>query len=549
MPSVRVKATKPRQGRYRTFSAATIGFFAAFLIIGLSVFRDYGISWDEFPTRQFGVMYVQNTVPDLSTLDSVRAVTGPAYERFGPLVEIVLVHMEKLMGPTDIRTVFYMRHLVTFLTFFLGVVCFHRLCRRRFSSGLALLACVCLVVSPQLFSHAFYNVKDISFLTLFVASILALDTALTHQTWRTMLVHAVMTVVLLGVRVLGVFAMMLTGTAAIARRPTRRTLLLLAGYGVVVVVLLPFVWPVLQIDFVHIVTSAVLGTTSNPYLRSDLFRGQAISASALPWDYVPTWILITTPMIVSALFVVGAARLVGELARRPKVFLCQERQLDVIVLCWFFMPVVGAAVLRPIMYDGWRHLFFVYPALVYVATAGMETVAILVTARVSEPRMQTAVGVLAAGLLLSLAPIVTFMVQNHPFEHIYFNRFAGRDMKEVKQRFELDYWGLSYRKSLEYIVRTDTASTIRLYVTNYPGRVNVAMLDPRDRARIAPVARPEDADYFVTNYRWHPEDYPFTPEVFSVRVGNASINSVFASNRRREQQPGLVPPPAGVRPR
>ena len=537
------------QAESRTLNAATIAFFAALLLIGLLVFRDYGISWDEVPTRQFGIMYVTHAVPDAHALDSVRTVSGPAYERFGPVFEILLVRAEKLMQPTDIRNVFYMRHLATFLTFFVGVVFFHRLCRRRFGAGISLLACVCLVASPQLFSHAFYNVKDISFLTMFVAAMLTLDTVLEQPAWRTVLVHAVTTAILLGTRVLGLFAMLLTGAATLARRPTRQMLLMLVGYGLVVGLLLPLVWPVLQIDFLGIVSSAVGGSTTNPYLANNLFRGRAISASALPRDYVPTWILITTPFVVSALFVVGTTSSVVNLLRHPRKYFLEQPQRELIVLGWFFLPVLGCVVLRPILYDAWRHLFFVYPAMVYLAAIGMETIAAYAANYLGATRVRAVDAVLTVALLLCLAPVVSFMVRNHPFEHVYFNRFAGRDMKEIKQRFELDYWGLSYRKALEYIVRTDSSPKIRIFTTTYPGRLNVAMLPGRDRARVDLVYSDAEAEYVMTNFRYHPRDYPYPHEVFSVQVGNASIASVYRLHPHSTPIPSPMSSPAGDHPK
>lgn len=517
----------PRQAESRTLRAATIAFFSAFLLIGLIAFKDYGISWDEIPTREFGVMNVEHAVPDARVLDSLRAAKGPAFERFGPLFEIVLVRAEKVVTPGSPRGTFLLRHLLTFLTFFLGVVLFHRFCRRRFGSGIALLAAVCLAASPQLFSHAFYNTKDISFLTAFVAAMLTLDTLLSFPTGRTMLIHAATTAVLMGTRVIGLFAVLLTGAAAIGRRPTRRTLLLLLAYGILVALLLPIVWPVLRIDPLGIVKDAVLGSTSNPYTKTDLFRGSLVPANALPRDYVPTWILITTPVIVSALFLAGVCRAAVSIVRRPREHFFQDRQRDLIVLCWFFLPVMGTVILRPIMYDAWRHLFFVYPALVYIAAIGMEGIATYATARFGVARRRPVNFMLSAALLLCLAPVVAFMVANHPLEHLYFNRFAGRDMAEIKQRFELDYWGLSYRKALEYIVRSDSSAIIRVHAANYPGMVNAIMLRSSDRQRIRFVPSVQEADYFVTNYRFHPEDYPYPREVFSVRVGNASVASVF----------------------
>ncbi|MEO5818704.1 MAG: hypothetical protein ABIT20_25775 [Gemmatimonadaceae bacterium] len=539
------------QAGSRMLKAATIAFFVSYLLLGLLVFRDFGMSWDEIPTRRFGIMYVDHLVPNLAALDSIRAEGGPAYERFGPFFEIVLVRAERLLPALDLRPLFFGRHLATFLIFFAGVVIFHRFLRRRFGPGISLLASVCLVCSPQLFSHAFYNVKDISFLTMFVASMLTLDSLLSRPGWRTMIAHALVTVILLGTRVLGLFAMMLTGAAAFARRPTQRTVWTLFGYGVISLLLLPLAWPVLQIDFAGIISSAVMGTTSNPYLGANLFRGREISAAHLPWDYVPTWIVITTPVIITALFFVGAAAALVKVARHPKDYFFKEQQRDVLVLLWFFMPVVGCMVLRPTLYDGWRHLFFAYPAMVYLAAIGMETIAGYAETYAGAARRRTADAVLAVALLLCLTPVVNFMVRNHPFEHLYFNRFAGKDMQTVKQRFELDYWGLSYRQTLEYIVRTDSSRRIRVFPFTYPGRVNAALLPPRDRARIDLVFSPADADYVTTTYRSHPEGYPQSQEVYSVKVGNAAIASVFLGGLKSATAPAPPPPttPSGVAPR
>ena len=516
----------------RLLAATTIAFFAAFLLTGIALYRDYGISWDEVPTRELGIVAVQHLVPDIRALDSLRAMSGTMYERWGPLYEILLVRAEQLLLVRDSRSVFMMRHLLTFLTFYLGVVLFHRLCWRRFGPGIALLASVSLVASPQLFSHAFYNTKDIPFFTAFIGAMLSLDFALTDSRWRSLLVHGVMTGILLGTRIIGLFAMFLTVPFLLMRRPTRQTLMWLFAYGGVVAILLPVVWPVLRLDPIVILKGAALAASANPYLGTNLFRGTAIPASQLPWDYVPTWILITTPMVLSALFVIGTGRVAVACIRSPRSSF-REQQRDVLVLSWFFLPVLGAVILRPILYDGWRHLFFVYPAFVYLGAIGMEWLSATATQYLGAAKRGAVAAGLTGALMLGLAPAVAFMVANHPLEHMYFNRFAGRDMAEVKQRFEFDYWGLSYRQALEYIVRSDTAQRIRVVAFNYPGMTNFAILDKRDRERLRFVPADSAADYFVANYRLHPEPYSLPDEVFQVRVGNASVVSVFRLRPKR----------------
>jgi hypothetical protein len=509
----------------RWVRATTWAFFAALIMIGVALYDDYGISWDEMPTREFGVMYVTGEVPNLPALEALRIAKGPAFERFGPLFEIFLVKIEQTLIMSDSRAIFLMRHLVTFFTFVLGVFLFHRLCRRRFGDGIALLAAASLAASPQLFSHAFYNTKDIAFLTGFVGVVLALDSVLNNPTWRPWLAHALATSALLGLRVIGLFAVAMSSVALLTRRPTRQTFLALAASGALVLVLLPVVWPVVWIDPIGVVKGAILSASSNPYLGSNLFRGEMVLASKLPWDYLPTWIMITTPLVLSGLFFVGTWRAMLACVRAPRVSFF-EQQRDVIVLGWFFVPVLGAIVRRPIMYDAWRHFFFVYPAFLYIAAIGMEWIAARAMGYFGEARQRTVRIGLVSALALGMAPAIAFMIRNHPLEHLYFNRLAGPDMASVKQRYDFDYWGLSYRQTLEYIVRTDTTKKINVRAANYPGIANWFILPEPDRRRIRLVSRDEVPDYFITNYRNHPEPYPYD-EVFQVRVGNASAASVF----------------------
>src|SRR6185295_4465589 len=119
------------------------------------------------------------------------------------------------------------------------------------------------------------------------------------------------------------------------RRPTKRTLGMLLGHWAIIVVMLPFVWPVVRIDPIGVLKGAVLGSTANPYTKTDLFRGMTIPATDLPWDYAPTWMAVTTPTVVFALGVIGAGMVAIAVARRPLQHI-REQQRDLIVFGWFF---------------------------------------------------------------------------------------------------------------------------------------------------------------------------------------------------------------------
>ena len=138
--------------------------------------------------------------------------------------------------------------------------------------------------------------------------------------------------------------------------------------------------------------------------------------------------------------------------------------------------------------------------------------------------IRTAVVILGLGLIFG--PVLYQVAALHPYQNVYFNRLAGEDMQAVKQRFDLDYWGLSYREGLEYILRADSSDTILVYGDTPVGVRSAAILGGDGERRLRFVQDPSEADYFLGNYRWHPEEYTLGEEIYAVKVGNAKILSV-----------------------
>jgi hypothetical protein len=66
--------------------------------------------------------------------------------------------------------------------------------------------------------------------------------------------------------------------------------------------------------------------------------------------------------------------------------------------------------------------------------------------RALPARLRAREGALLAALcVLALAEPLVFLVRYHPQGNVFFNRLAGDGMRTVRDRFEVDYWGLSYR--------------------------------------------------------------------------------------------------------
>ena len=167
------------------------------------------------------------------------------------------------------------------------------------------------------------------------------------------------------------------------------------------------------------------------------------------------------------------------------------------------LPLLAVIGLHSVLYDGWRHLYFVYPALLLVALRGW----VLVWQWLCAGRLRYAPMALLVGTGLAMGTTTYQMVKAHPNQQVYFNYLAGPN---VATAYELDYWGLSFRQGLEYVAAHDARPHI-IIMTNAEvtpvARLNLLMLPAVDRQRLHFTESEREANYFISNYRWHPGPY------------------------------------------
>ena len=289
-----------------------------------------------------------------------------------------------------------------------------------------------------------------------------------------------------------------------------------------VLALWPYLWAApwtnLQLAFRHM---SVYG-----WDNTVLYRGATIKAAALPWHYALVWISITTPIMYLGALLVGLGA-TGRLLLNPRHWSAwgdEENQQDLFFTALLVVPLLAVIVLKSVLYDGWWHLYFVYPALLLVALRGWVLVwHWLHQARL--PRFASLALSVATGL--SMTTTAYQIVAAHPNQQVYFNQLAGRN---VATTYELDYWGLSFRQGLEYITAHDTRPRITVMANAQVepvARLNWNLLPAADRQRLEFTKSVAEADYFISNYRWHPGPYAFPHEVHRVMVNNLRILSVF----------------------
>ena len=295
-------------------------------------------------------------------------------------------------------------------------------------------------------------------------------------------------------------------------------------------------WPIMRTNPLAGLVTAFTYMSHYPYNPPNLYFGTFIDAAKLPWHYLPVWMSITNPLLVTISVLVGQVVIVLQFVRtsglknllRSMVEFLLHRPDWIAIVAWGYGPIAAIILFKSILYDGWRQVFFIYPAFVLLACAGIQAIYRLIPQQVRWHRpLQFA---LTGLIVIGLVEPVWFMVRQHPHENVYFNQLAG-DPATLRYRFEMDYWGLSYKQAIDALLEIDTSDDIKINVENSPGRSYLRyMLTPEQAKRVKMVNNPESADYYITNYRLHPADYPYPEKVYSIAVRGSEIIAVYKTH-------------------
>jgi hypothetical protein len=515
----RMKAT------FQGWSMVALISFIALVALGVAIYHDYGLSWDEPSQVAIGsVNYLYITNQSQSLLSFVDRYYGPAYE--------IIIY--SLTNTSNLDQMYYARHLFTFLTFAAGLFVFYFLIRRIWKKDwLALAGCLALVLSPRIFADAFYNSKDIPFMVGFILAGYTLVRYLDHLSWVNLFLHTLSSALLIAIRIPGITIVVLTigfvifnlllhrsGSSHTIKKELGQVFVyLIAGFGLVILF-----WPVLWHDPISEFVNAFRQMSSYPFFRSSLFKGYLITTSPPPVTYLPTWIIITTPILFLVGFIAGLVRTAQILFLTPGPLNGTEKRNLLFILTWFFFPVLAVILLKSTLYDAWRQMFFIYPAFILIGLQGLSGLISLV-GRMPRPIIGQAV--LAGLIVVGLAEPASFMIRSHPYQNVFFNRLAAASLSQARYLYDMDYWGLSSKAALDFILRSDPDPNILITSDTPTASFNLFLLPEAQRKRLTFTDDIQQARYFIASYRAHPQDYPYSNEVFNVGVDGAKLASVF----------------------
>jgi hypothetical protein len=519
--------------RPRTPAQWTFVVFATALLplMILSSFQ-FGVTWDEKSRHKYGEL-IWEFYGGLRDRSSFTETGGHLY---GGLFDGICAGLAQWV-PINI---WVLRHIVNATFGWVGVLYSGRLAARLFGTWAGVLAMVLLASSPRYFADSMNNPKDLPFAAMSVVALYYISTISPkwpYFTRATALKIAVALGLALNIRAgallyVGYMGLLVIAYVFVEANWDRRRLAITAGVLAAIVAAVMLIgtifWPWAQGAPLWRPIVALFGLADFPWAGGVLFNGKIYSAPNLPWYYALWWLVISTPPVVIA----GAA--LSAFATRGRTWSISTQVLWGLAA----FPVVLIVARDSTLYDGIRHILFIYPLLVILAAAGWA--ALLSQTTQSWRRWGVAVA-----LALGLGNVLAFNVRFHPNETVYFNEIIGGP-RGAFAKFEMDYWGNCVLEAVAWSAQAAQSSGRPVTISGNPW--HLIQLDAERFRSLAFVMpnRPHDLD--VRLNRGSPEnmiDLAGREALYQVRTPDGAVLcAVFPGPAFAELQPHFSPPPA-----
>lgn len=446
------------------FSAFIILFFIAYFIVGNMIYQDYGLTPDDARQRYhslvtYNQLFLQNQeyvtdVVDTNTIPGLNEY-GVFYGVFLQLPMILIEHLKGFQW--TYMQVFHIRHLYVFCWMFLSAICFYQLCKEVSGKnrGIAFLGTLIYIVMPRIFADSMYNIKDALCVALFTIALYFGTRAIRYEKKRDIYLFILFDMLcatsrIVGAVLLGSYIMILLWRGLWKGqflRSLKTSILSSAVSLILYVAFTPKAWG----NIIGILTATV-NTFSNYSIMADVYcyyLGKKYVMGNLPWHYLLVWIGITLPTVYLVFFL---AAMVNNSVRAVRGLLqkdvSEEQLLQLFFLSSLVIPVAYVLVTKPVLYNGWRHFYFIYPLI---------AVEIITVVRYLNEKKHL-LGIVASGVLAGEILFTgIWMVRNHPYEYVYFNPLIR---EYAMGNFEVDTYHMTLLEAYLYILENDSRKNI-----------------------------------------------------------------------------------------
>ena len=238
------------------------------------------------------------------------------------------------------------------------------------------------------------------------------------------------------------------------------------------------------------------------HIKSSLMVN-TMSQIFLPINYLPKWILISTPIYYLVFFLIGYIFYVKRIFLRflnlkktsinNDLWKGSNEKCDLINFLCFFQVIAVYFTINMNFIKGWTHFIFLNFFLIYFSTIGIY---ILFLSFKKNKKFITGLGLV---FILFTSELVYKLTIYHPYQYLYLNNFINN---KDRSKYEADYQSLSRTDAIKDIINDSKKNNIIVATASWTPFENGASLISNDKKKIVFIgtANKEKADYIYTNY-------------------------------------------------
>jgi len=357
-------------------------FFFTALTLGCIFFvGQYGINLDEpiykgFAEIDFNLIKKKIYDNSVSFTEFFKLIENSSLKHSTIFYTLVLLICNTL-NITEPLYIYKIASLLNFSIFIFSCFFFFKTIKLRFNNSLfPYLSVLIIFFSPRIFSETFYNNRDIFFLSLNLINLYLLQRVFYKISFLNIFLLSLSLALCINVRVFGIINLLLSVILIFLEYDKKiktisnifYILTLISLTSLFLTIITPYLWSNPFENFVKYYFTH-LKILSN-YKITNNFLGDYYSSVNSPWYYYIIWIIFTNPLFFLLLGISGIlfqcklflSNLL-KLKKNDNIWKNKIQLFDAYVLLFLFFILIILSK-SPSKYDGWRHVYFIYPFII-----------------------------------------------------------------------------------------------------------------------------------------------------------------------------------------
>lgn len=504
-------------------------FIFIYVVIVLVTFKSYGITWDEPDVYQRGEeLYSYLTTGEAKRDFIVKEYVDDGdvlYDHFYPATFHFITNALRVEPTYELFHLYNL--LFPIILFILAYEVFFRIFKKSY---FALIPLFIFLLTPRFMGDVAANPKDMPFAVLYTSSILLI------YLLKNFLYPPIKYIILglvfgataanrfAGINIFGIYIIFEVLTYLLENKFKlgdfiRYSLKLILESMLILGIMLTFLfitWPYLGANFLIHLKDIVQISSKFPYSGLVTFNGHWFSATNTPWYYPEMWALYTTPLFLILTSLLAPILYFKKLLKNKFLLL---------ILGTLIINILMVVVLKPVIYDGIRHLMYFFPLLGILSSFSL----ILILQKLKfKTTYQILISIIVIALFsLNIINTIVQTINLYPYQYIYFNELIG-GLRGADKKFDTEYWAASNREAYIWLEENELTDDSKIYkvnncanplTTQYYYKSNVIWSDG------------ENADYVICTSRIDfYKSFDQSKIIHTIQRDGVNINYIFKLN-------------------